>query len=270
MSLPGDGLPSDLIDYLIKLITNGPDDWGLGREVWPQIIPPSWRPYLSPGDEINRRLGQAESAVRQAGRDAARAAYARARLIALDQLVGRTCLAAAALFAATGHADAAMLLREFVNATGPQTRTFTHDSAFSLGFARSETTTPSIARALQLWKTRPGGVRANNGTIVRLGSSFVPLALSLRLAPMPGPDVRVIGSPEAHVIGSFGYQGQLIGDDIAEWRAINDLSLKSYFAENWTSRVNISLVDDNRRPDRYGNTRQIIYWRTTMDGMVLG
>ena len=259
-------VPPDLIDWLLRLIQQG------GRELFPMpevpsIIPPAWRPWLSPISEIQRRL---EDAARAAARDAAAAAYARARMEALDVLVGAPCLAAAGVFASTGHADAALLLREFVNATGPQTRSFAVGSAFSLGFARSETTTKSVAGALRIWKDRAGGLQANGGTITRLSSTFVPLAPTIRLLPMPGPGVRVIGSPEAHVIGSFSYQGRLIGNDIAEWEASNQLSLKSYFADNWTKRVNTHLVDDNARPAKYGSTNQVIAWRTTLDGAVMG
>lgn len=44
------------------------------------------------------------------------------------------------------------------------------------------------------------------------------------------------------------------------------MDLKSYFGENWTRRINISLVDNNQRPARYGSTEQKIVWRTDLDG----
>lgn len=262
---PGSGLPSDLIDLLIRLIQGSGDGWG-PPDIWPQVIPPEWRRWLSPDDEIERRL---ERAARELVRETAQAAYARARMQALDLLVGGPCLSAAAIFDAAGHVDAALLLREFVTAKGPPVRSFVAGSAFSVGFSHSETTTRIIAHGLAQWKARPGGLQANNGTFTNAAGTFVPLAADMRLYPMPGPSVRIIGSPEAHVIGSFAYDGRLVSGNVAEWRATNVLSLKSYFAENWTRRVNISLVDNNQRPDRYGNTTQVIYWRTTTDGTVL-
>lgn len=269
--LPGDGLPSDLLDYLIRLITNGPDDGGLGREGWSQIIPPEWRRYLSPGEELNRRLDQAGAALGRAGRAIGRAAYDEARMRALDMLVGVPCLGTAKAFVATGHPDAAALLREFVTAEGPQLREFPYDSAFSKGFGGSETTMPSTARALAKWKARPGGLHASGGTIFGLSNTFVPVAPAMRYVPGVGVvPVRIIGTPEAHVIGSYAYGGRLMGDDLAEWTATNELSLKSFFADNWTKRVNVHLVSDNARPQRYGSTKQIIRWRTDLDGEVTG
>ena len=259
-------IPLDLVEQLLRLIQRGGRDLIPQPEWGPPIIPPSWRPWLNPVQEIQRRLTEAGAA---AARAAAQAAYQRARLAALDVLVGGPCLTAAALFEQTGHADAALLLREFVNGTGPQTRTFAVGSAFSLGLARSETTTPSIARALALWKARPGGLRAHGGVITSLSNTFVPVRPTIRLLPVPGPGVEIYGTPEAHVLGSFSYDGRLVADDVAEWEARNVLSLGSYFADNWTKQVNVHLIDDNVRPDRYGNTAQIIRWRTTMDGRVL-
>lgn len=259
-------IPLDLVEQLLLLIQQGGRDLLPTPEWGPPIIPPSWRPWLSPVQEIQRRLAEAGSA---AARAAAEAAYQRARLAALDVLVGGPCLTAARLFEGTGHADAALLLREFVQATGPQTRLFAAGSAFSLGVARSETTTPSVARALAIWKARPGGVAANGGRITGLSNTFVPVRPTIRLLPTPGPGVKIIGTPEAHVLGSFAYSGRFVGS-VVEWQARNQLSLKSYFADNWTKMVNIHLIDDNRRPDRYGTTEQVITWRTTMDGEVLG
>lgn len=264
MPIPGNDLPADLVDWLLQLLQGGDSGWNPTRELWPQIIPPAWRRWLSPGDEINRRA-------ERLGRELAGEAQARARLLALDRLVGDPCLAAAFAFEQAGHPDAALLLREFVTGIGPQTRNFAVGSPFSMGFARSETTTSIIARGLQQWKSRVGGLAAQNGTFTNAGGTFVPLSLGVSLLPpMPGPRVRVIGSAEAHVIGSFSYQGRLLGDDQVEWEARNDLSLKSYFAENWTRRVNISLIENNSRPQRYGNTTQIIRWRTTLAGVVVG
>ncbi len=65
-------VPPDLIDWLLRLIQQG------GRELFPvpevpSIIPPAWRPWLSPISEIQRRL---EEVARAAARDAAAAAYA--------------------------------------------------------------------------------------------------------------------------------------------------------------------------------------------------
>lgn len=258
-------IPLDLVEQLLRLIQRGGRDLIPVPEWGPPIIPPSWRPWLNPVQEIQRRVSEAGAA---AARAAAEAAYQRARMAALDILVGGPCLTAAALFEQTGHADAALLLREFVTATGPQTRTFEPSSAFSGGFGGSETTMPSTARALALWKSRPGGVAANGGRITGLSNTFVPVRPTIRLLPTPGPGVKVIGTPEAHVIGSYAYIGRLV-DGVAEWQARNQLSLRSYFADNWTKMVNIHLIDDNRRPDRYGTTEQVITWRTTMDGEVL-
>ena len=187
-------------------------------------------------------------------------------MLALDRLVGTPCLMAADLFSVTGHPDAALLLREFVTGAGPQTRFFAVGSPFSLGFANSETTRRIIDHGLQQWKARLGGLQAQNGTFTNAAGTFVPLSLEIALLPSPGPRLRVTGSPEAHVIGSFSYEGRLLGADMVEWRATNDLSLKSYFAENWTRRVNLSLIDNNQRPDRYGNTTQIISWKTSTNG----
>lgn len=259
-------IPTELIEQLLRLIQRGGRDLVPVPEWGPPIIPPSWRPWLSPVQEIRRRLTEAGAA---GARAAAEAAYQRALLAALDVLVGGPCLTAAALFEQTGHADAALLLREFVNGTGPQTRTFAANSAFSLGLARSETTTPSIARALALWKARSGGVHANGGRITGLSNSFVPVRPTIRMLPTPGPGIEIYGTPEAHVLGSFAYFGRAV-DGVAEWQARNTLSLKSYFADNWTKRVDIHLIEDNHRPERYGNTEQVITWRTTMDGEVLG
>lgn len=259
-------IPPDLIEWLLRLVQRGGRDLLPTPEWGPPIIPPSWRPWLDPVGEIRRRLSEAAAA---AARAAAEAAYQRARMQALDILVGGPCLTAAALFDQTGHGDAALLLREFVNATGPQTRTFAWNSAFSRGFARSETTTPSTERALRLWKSRPGGVGANGGRIIGLSNTFVPVRPTIRLLPTPGPSMEIYGSPEAHVIGSYGYIGQFV-DWVAEWQARNQLSLRSFFADNWTKMVNVHLIDDNQRPARYGSTDQVITWRTTMDGEVLG
>lgn len=110
---------------------------------------------------------------------------------------------------------------------------------------------------------------AYGGNITGLSCTFVPVAPTIRLFPTPGPGVRVIGTPEAHVIGSFSYAGRLVEGGV-EWRAANQLSLTSYFADDWTKRVNISLIDNNLRPDRYGSTDQVIFWRTTLDGEVIG
>lgn len=259
-------VPPDLVDWLLRLIQRGGRDLLPVPEWGPPIIPPSWGPWLAPVQEIQRRVAEAGAA---AARATAEAAYQRARLAALDVLVGGPCLSMATLFANTGHAEAALLLREFVNGTGPQTRAFPLGSAFSLGVARSETTTPSIRRALTVWKARPGGLRGNGGRITQLSNTFVPIRPTIRLLPVPGPSLEIYGTPEAHVLGSFAYVGQLVSDQIVEWRAINRLSLKSYFADNWTRRVNISVVENNDRPSRYGTTEQTIVWRTTSDGEVI-
>lgn len=259
-------IPPDLIEQLLRLIQRGGRDLFPVPEWGPMIIPLSWRPWLSPVQEIQRRLSEAAGA---AARSAAEIAHQRARMAALDVLVGGPCLTAATGFEQTGHADAALLLREFVNATGPQTRTFAGGSGFSLALARSETTTPSIARALALWKARPGGMRAGRGVITGLSNTFVPVRPTIRMLPIPAPSVEIYGTPEAHVLGSFGYDGRLVTDEVVEWEARNVLSLRSYFADNWTKRVNIRLIDDNTRPDRYGNTAQIVRWRTTATGEVL-
>lgn len=263
-----DAIPGDLVTWLLRLLQRGSELPSMPTvpEIWPPIIPPTWRRWLSPGDEIEPRL---ERAVGTLAREAAREAYARARMQALDILVGGPCLTAATLFASTGHADAAVLLREFVNATGPQTRIFPVGSAFSLGLARSETTTPSITRALAMWKARPGGLHANRGVITGLSNTFVPVRPTIRVLPMPGPGMEVYGTPEAHVLGSFSYDGRLLTDEVVEWEARNVLSLRSYFADNWTKRVNIHLIDDNTRPDRYGNTAQTVRWQTSLSGEVL-
>lgn len=262
--VPDIALPPDLGDRLLRLVRQDRGD--LVPEPWPPFIPPSWRPWSNPVQEVRRRLSEAAAAT---ARITAEAALRGARMAALDVLVGGPCLTAARLFAGTGHADAALLLREFVQATGPQTRIFAPGSAFSLGFARSETTAESVTRALAKWKARPGGVQANGGIITQLSCTFLPVHPTIRIMPMPGPSAEIYGTPEAHVIGSFGYIGKLV-EGMAEWRAVNELSLKSYFADNWTKRVNISLVDNNRWPSRYGNTKQIIAWQTTLEGKVIG
>lgn len=261
-----DDIPGDLVEQLLRLIQRGGRDLFPVPEWGPPIIPPSWRPWLNPVQEIQRRVAEAGAA---AARAAAEEAYRRARLAALDVLVGTPCLTAAALFERTGHADAGLLLREFVNATGPQTRTFEPSSALSQGFGRSETTMESTARALALWKARPGGTAADGGTITGLSNTFVPVRPTIRVLPVPGPSMEIYGTPEAHVIGSYSYGGRLVTPDIAEWEARNVLSLRSYFADNWTRKVNVHLIDDNSRPDRYGNTAQVIRWRTTMAGEVI-
>jgi len=73
-------------------------------------------------------------------------------------------------------------------------------------------------------------------------------------------------NPEAHAIGSFTLTGRLIGPNNIEWTASNAMSLKSYFADNYTKRIGISFMENNERPEPYGTTKQYIVWNTDFHG----
>jgi hypothetical protein len=154
-------------------------------------------------------------------------------------------------------------LREFRTGQGPQHRVFGPGHAFSTGFAASETTREHVRSALSHWKTRVGGLAANGGTYTNYRGTFVPIATG---DADRGAPVKIIGTPEAHVIGSFTMSGRLLDANTVEWTARNTMSLRSYFAANWTDRLGFSLVDNNQRPGPYGNTEQTIMWRTDLHG----
>jgi hypothetical protein len=205
-------------------------------------------------DAIGRGLSERADSAARNGREAM-----------LDASVGVPLRATEALFNRTGHQDAATVRREFRTGEGPRHRVFGAGHAFSVGFAASMTTREHVRTALANWKTRPGGLSANGGTYTNYRGTFVPIAAG---DVDRGAPVKIIGTPEAHVIGSFAMSGRLLDAETVEWTAQNTMSLRSYFAANWIDRLGFSLVDNNQRPGAYGNTQQTIVWRTDLDGNV--
>ncbi len=191
--------------------------------------------------------------------DRASAAASAAREATLDVTVGAPMRATEAVFNRTGHADAATLLREFRTGEGPQRREFGPTHVFTRGFESSSTTRHHVQTALAQWNSRPGGLQANGGRYTEYRGTFVPIDTS--------PNTSI--SAEAHVIGSFRLDARLVESGIVEWRATNEMSLRSYFGDNWTRTVGVSIVDNNVRPEAYGNTSQTITWRTDLNGVAV-
>ncbi|WP_375402439.1 hypothetical protein [uncultured Sphingomonas sp.] len=197
--------------------------------------------------------------------DRAIAATAAAREAMLDVTVGAPIRATEAVFNRTGHTEAATLLREFRTGTGPQRREFGPNDAFTRGFAVSKTTREHVTIALADWKGREGGLQARGGIYTDYKGTFIPLEPGNTDAGVP---VELIGTPEAHVIGSFTLYGKLVGEGVVEWRATNTMSLRSFFAGNWTDRIGFNMVDNNQRPGAYGDTKQAVTWRTDLNGNI--
>jgi hypothetical protein len=185
------------------------------------------------------------------------------RMAALDALVGAPSLLAEKGFDLAGREGAALLLREFRTGEGPADRYFGLKDPFTIGFVNSDTTQYHIQRALRDWNSRKEGFYGRDGTYTGYRATFLPLkagfSLDISNPIMVRPNVQLTGSPEAHVIGSFGLDGRIVGPNTIQWTAKNTMSLSSYFAENWHR---VDVVSDNYRPQRYGNTTQTVVWRT--------
>lgn len=189
-----------------------------------------------------------------------------AREAFLDIVVGAPSRSAEAIFRATGHKGAADILRSFVTGEGPESFYFGPGSQFSNGLADSETTQLSIQKALKIWKGREGGMYAQNGTITALNLTFNPAKPVITFNPSSPVFIgarAVYATPEAHVIGSFDYEGKIIGRDKVEWTAYNTTSLSSYFAENWHK---VDVVINRAQPQAYGNVVQVVKWHTDFNG----
>lgn len=258
---PSGELPPAVAEAFMRFIATGEEPERPGLDIWEYVLPQDWlrsttppRPPLPPTPEQ------------------VRADRERKMLATLDRTVGMPCLKTAELFAATGHFDAAELLREFVSGGGSPRRIFPAGSAFSRGFARSETTRRTMTKALGDWRNRPGGFEANNGKFTEGGGTFVPLAVTLWFTPTghPIPGVRLIGTPEAHVIGSINYEAKIINGDLIEWHGWNEMGLRSFFLGAWLSLAGLPTYVNRDRPGPYGTTRQDIHWITTKTGLVIG
>jgi len=146
----------------------------------------------------------------------------------------------------------ARILREFRLGDGPGRRVLFPGSSFSSEFAASPSTRNVVRRALEEWKARYGGMRAQGGTFTDGRATF---GVGRFLMATEGMNAA------AHIIGSFNYEGRLVAPNRIEWTATNDMSLRSYFYSG--------PVQNLQRPARYGTTTQVIIWQTDVNGRLV-
>jgi hypothetical protein len=151
------------------------------------------------------------------------------------------------------HHQVATVMRDFVNGTGPEESFFGPKDEFTLSFSEAWSTQHAVSNAIDKWARLPDGIK--DKFVYQAG--FGVLSVSLDTA---------LFNPEAHAIGSFTLTGRLIGPNNIEWTASNAMSLKSFFADNYTKHIGISFMENNERPEPYGTTKQYIVWNTDFHG----
>jgi len=178
--------------------------------------------------------------------------------------------------------DVGMLAREWRTGEGPRVREFDQDMTFTIDFANADNTKIIIDRALNEYRTRPGGWEgkekdgsSKDGALTEFKGKFGPggfINSTIDERYTGNPELPIVFDPSldqaAHWVGSFRLLGQTMNDShtVIRWSAWNETDLRSFAAESFTGR---QVIENRNRPAPFGNTYQSIEWYTDNKGNII-